>query len=475
VNVGIPQLRFDRRSAVVVAYVVVFFLALPLLAWAIGTRVDVVLDLPRVAEVIPLGATLFVGGAAFMVWSMLSLSRRGHGLPISHLPPARLVVRGPHATMRHPIYVGYAAAFAGAGLATGSLGRGVFAAILLVLGSVAYAIGFEETRLERRFGAAYRDYAASVPAFPWPRRAVARLWRAVAPIADRVANRVVLFRIGPTIWVSYGAFAGAGAGIGLGVIHLLLRRHVPLGEESLYLGGLALVMLAGARLVALFYAPRLLVTRPGEALRRVGFVSWGGYIGMFAAPFLLAGLVGKDGWWLLDRTFVGGLACSALGRIGCLAYGCCYGRRTTHGVSWRHPEAKVNREHPATISAPRIPTQLLSSASTLALIPPVLVVMSNAASGVATVLGSILYCFARFVVECLRDEPRLFGGFTRGQAASGIGAAAWITILFAMDGRGSRAATTGIEPTWAAWALVVAIAALVFVACSVHWKRVGRW
>src|SRR5207244_1263345 len=81
------------------------------------------------------------------------LWRTGRGLPISHLPPVRLTTRGPYAVTRHPIYVGYVAAFAGAGAIAGSVGRSVIVATLVALGSVIYAFGFEEERLQRRFGA----------------------------------------------------------------------------------------------------------------------------------------------------------------------------------------------------------------------------------------------------------------------------------------------------------------------------------
>src|SRR5688572_7362823 len=94
-NVGVARLPLGGRSLlVVVAYLGVFFGVLPLLLWSIGGRVDLVLDFPRVPTTVP-GGVFFLAGALFMGWSMLSLSRRGNGLPISHLPPSQLVARGP--------------------------------------------------------------------------------------------------------------------------------------------------------------------------------------------------------------------------------------------------------------------------------------------------------------------------------------------------------------------------------------------
>jgi protein-S-isoprenylcysteine O-methyltransferase Ste14/prolipoprotein diacylglyceryltransferase len=482
--------RLSTRPLVIAGYGAFFFGALPALLWAIGGRVDALLRLPRLegAPRLASGAALAVAGAAFMAWSMVSLSRTGQGLPISHLPPTCLVARGPYAHMRHPIYVGYAAAFAGISLASGSVGRCTFSALLLVLGSIVYAVGFEEARLVRRFGAAYQDYAERVPAFPWPHAvlvAAASAWRSIRPAVTRLANRVVLFRFGRTVWVSYGAFAGAGAALGLGVCHALLRSVLPFRQEALYLVGLAVGVLVGARLVALLYQARLLLTSPREALRRVGFVSWGGYLGMFAAPFVLAPLAGEDAWWLLDRTLVAGLACSAVGRVGCLAYGCCYGRRAPAGICWHHEDAKVNRDHPGAERTARIPTQLLSTAYAAGLVPFALLVMTSAPPGVAAVLTSMVYCFARFGVECLRDEPRFFRfGLTRGQIVSAAAAVASVALLLAFPFvTASRAAPAlprvsidgGPGRGIAEWGVVLAAAFFVFVACSVHWKRVGRW
>lgn len=479
----------STRPFVVMGYIVFFFGALPLLLWTIGGRVDAMLRLPRIeaATLLTVGGHLAAGGAALLVWSMVTLWRAGQGLPISHLPPTRLVARGPYTHMRHPIYVGFATAFAGLGMVTGSIGRCTFATLLLVIGSSVYAIGFEEPRLLRRFGAAYQDYAQRVPAFPCPRaltNSMVAIWRWLRPAIERVANRVVLFRLGPTIWVTYGSFAGAGAALGLGVCHALMNGHVPFRQEALYLLGLTVVTLLGARVVALLYQPRLLFRSPWSALRRVGFVSWGGYIGLLAAPFALASLTGKNPWWLLDRTLIAGLVCSAVGRMGCLAYGCCYGRPSDEGICWHHDEAKVNRERPLASRVRRVPTQLMSTASALVLAPIALLVMDRAASGVAAILTALLYCVTRFGIECLRDEPRFFRlGLTRGQIVSGAAAGSSIALLLTFPvAPASRTAfdvatgsTAGGPGGLVEGAVVVSAAAIVFIACSVHWNRVGRW
>lgn len=481
--VPVPR-RASSRLLVVTAYVAFFFGALPGLLWVLGGRMDVLLHLP----VVPgetgrgFGMVLAAAGTFWMGWSMGSLSRRGRGLPISHLPPTRLVARGPYALMRHPIYVGYAAAFGGAGLAVGSLGRGIGATALLLSGSTIYALGLEEPRLVRRYGPSYREYIERTPVLPLPRwlmRAPSRVWVWARPSLEALANRVVLFRVGPTVWVTYGAFAGLGTGLGLITCHLLLRSALPLRLDAIYVLGIALWMLFGARLVALLYQPRLLVAHPSEAFRRVGFVSWGGYLGMFTFPFLFARLVGGDAWWLLDRTFVSALVCSSIGRVGCLSYGCCYGRPSAMGICWHHPDAKVNRERGPGGPVARIPTQLLSAVCTASILPVVAVTAAVSRPGVATMIGSLLYCVARFGVECLRDEARYGAwGMTRGQVASTIGAAISIGLLLVVphpEHAGTVRLASSPEDGAAAWLFVATATAVVFLVCSIHWKRVGRW
>ena len=126
-----------ERTAILVLDLAVFFGALPALLWALGGRFDDVLALGPVhyARVRAFGVLTATIGLVLMTWSMSSLSVLGSGLPISHLPPVTLVERGPHAWMRHPIYVGFTALFGGAGLALGSVGRGLVASALLAAGS----------------------------------------------------------------------------------------------------------------------------------------------------------------------------------------------------------------------------------------------------------------------------------------------------------------------------------------------------
>lgn len=190
-----------RTAAVVAVYAAVFFGVLPTLLWIGGGWLQEWLGVRRV-ETIPwlalTGAALAMAGTALMVQAMWLLRVEGHGWPISHLPPRRLVRRGPYAWMRHPIYVGYTLAFAGAALAAGSPGRLFGSSLVLIAGWMAYARFFEEPRLVGRHGSAAVAYREDTPFVPGrPRtRAEGRLEGATAPGRGALRDRPLLVASG---------------------------------------------------------------------------------------------------------------------------------------------------------------------------------------------------------------------------------------------------------------------------------------
>jgi protein-S-isoprenylcysteine O-methyltransferase Ste14/prolipoprotein diacylglyceryltransferase len=459
-SVVAPSVVPARRAIVVVVYTLFFFGVLPAFLLLLGDRCDALLHLPPAGlGVRAVGAMMLMAGVAGIAWSMITLSRIGRGLPISHLPPERLVARGPYAHARHPIYVAYALAFAGVGLATGSFGRGVLATVVLVLGSVIYALGFEEERLHRRFGVAYARYAAEVSAFGVTAGVLRAVWCATAPSIERLANHVVLARRGRFIVVTYGAFAALGAAVGLSILHASSRL------SPWFPIALAASIVLFARVFALLYDLPSLLRAPLTALRRVGFVSFGGYFGGALATIAFGGSS------ISDRLVVAGLTCSAIGRIGCLTYGCCYGRRAEHGIHFHHPDSKVVRLGD---DGARVPTQLLSAAWTAVLVPVAIAITHRAAPGVAMVIAMFLYALGRFAIECLRDEPR-FGFFTRGQLLAALIGGAALVALLATPFVGAATPIAFALPSGREFMAIGVASLLVLVAMGLHIDRVGRW
>ena len=115
------------------------------------------------AAIRAVGVALMVAGIAALLVVFAAFVREGAGTPSPAAPAERLIVGGPYRHVRNPMYMATAAVIVGEGLA--------FAAPVLFAGAVAYCLALgiferfiEEPRLARRFGTAYDEYRAAVPA-----------------------------------------------------------------------------------------------------------------------------------------------------------------------------------------------------------------------------------------------------------------------------------------------------------------------
>jgi phosphatidylglycerol:prolipoprotein diacylglycerol transferase len=473
-------LAFPSRSVLVaLSYVAGFFGLLPVVLWSVGERFDALLGLPRIDAFFPAGFTAFTVGTAFMVASMVGLSVRGRGLPMSHLPPAFLVTDGPYSYFRHPIYVGYTVAFSGLGLSAGSLGVGVGASGLLAVGAAIYALGFEEPRLIRRHGTEFAEYTRSVPLFPGSpviEGAAVRAWRTVAAAFQWLADRPVMGRVGPTLWVTFGAFAGLGTFAAMALSAVSLVPVVGSDRASSLVFGTTMATLVGGWLVARLYRIDRFVERPLEELRRVGFVSWGGYVGLIGSVLASAHVAKMPLLDVIDVVLPASLLASAIGRLGCVSYGCCGGRPCELGIRWHRPESRIVRELGEAGSLPRVPTQLLQCLHALATFAVVAALAGHAGPGAPTLFVMILYSLGRFAIEFLRDEPR-FGRFalTRGQILAGLVFTLSTIGLFFLPAEGVAASFHLSPVSPLTLAAPLASGMIVFLVCGVHLRRVGSW
>ena len=113
------------------------------------------------------GAALVVVGAAMAVWCILTFALIGRGTPAPFDPPRRLVVRGPYAHVRNPMYLGAVIAVGGASLFYQSIALLVYALLFLAIAHV-FVLVYEEPILRRTFGEDYETYLARVARW-WPR------------------------------------------------------------------------------------------------------------------------------------------------------------------------------------------------------------------------------------------------------------------------------------------------------------------
>jgi protein-S-isoprenylcysteine O-methyltransferase Ste14 len=107
-----------------------------------------------------LGVLLIAPAVVLALWCLLLFRWAGTAVEPWH-PSTVLVTGGPYRLSRNPIYLAMAVAFAGLACAVDSLWLLALLPVL-VLALDRGVIAREEPYLQRRFGAAYRDYRVRV-------------------------------------------------------------------------------------------------------------------------------------------------------------------------------------------------------------------------------------------------------------------------------------------------------------------------
>ncbi len=317
-----------------------------------------------------------------------------------------------------------------------------------------------------------------------PPRFIVRALERASRELSKLGHHVVFAEAGGFVFVNFGVLAGLGTLVGFGWMSLL---WVGQGLEPHHLSGLgltgALGVVGGSWIAALALDHRQLIARPIETLRRPAFVSWGGMLGALLALALCA-LISHFGTLLLLDGFVRGAPLGhLLGRIGCLTYGCCFGRRT-HGplfISYTHPLSKAVRVaglhgvplHPAAAYEAVLDGVLFLGMNAVA--------MLGAPQGVPFTLCMIGYGLGRFGIEFLRDNAGriLPGGLALNQVVSlGIAAAGALALLPLYLFAPPPPAFLWSQVLYAAPRVLFALipcAALIGLGFSMHRGRVGSW
>jgi phosphatidylglycerol:prolipoprotein diacylglycerol transferase len=238
---------------------------------------------------------------------------------------------------------------------------------------------------------------------------------------------------------------GAGALIGLG----RARRQGdgpghPLRTLLLWCG---LGGLAGAKLwlilPALFGAggPVGIEAWFGSLIRSAG-VLIGGVIGGAVVFIGYARRHGLPTWSLADAIAAPLALSQAIGRLGCFAAGCCYGKPTDAwwGIVFTHPDATLHTG--VSLNTPLIPTQLLQFANDLLIALVLTLILRRRPEPPGTVLWwyMLLYGATRFAIEFLRgDQERglFFNGALSTSQLFSLAAVA-LAIVLLVRGRARR-------------------------------------
>lgn len=307
----------------------------------------------------------------------------------------------------------------------------------------------------------------------------ARLDRAFSSLADCT----ILHRGPNVILVTFGVLVSIGALVWMVITGSCLLAHgIRPGHVAGFMIGAAVSTVAAGR--GLWWVTNLRVLRhqPLLGLRRVGFVSWGALTGAVAFTAGFAFTSGYPALVMSDAVMRGMFAAYALGRIGCLTYGCCYGRISpASGVWYRNPDSKVVRER-GPCHAPRYPTQVYSAAfGALLFVGLNAMPYSEVPAGWITVAGCLAYPIGRAWVEVFRDRERYIGEMlTTGQCACLVMFLAGCALLLFLDPSSVAPRPLPLSPSAIRESLTLAPAILlagfvVFVVTSVHWRQIGSW
>ena len=239
-----------------------------------------------------------------------------------------------------------------------------------------------------------------------------------------------LFHIGRFFLPTYGLLVSTGVLVGLWISVRNSEKHGINPEHAWNLGILVVLCgIVGAKILYIVNDWGYYTAHPREifgfATLQAGGVFSGGLIGALAAA---AWYIRKHHMPALGTcdAFAPGLAMGhAIGRVGCFAAGCCYGKPTEHfwGITFKNPLAQAWVGTP--LGVPLEPTQLFESAVEVANFF-ILMWMLKRKRFDGQVFGAYLFLYgvARYFLEFIRDDPgrgSVFGGAMTGTQLISIG------------------------------------------------------
>jgi phosphatidylglycerol:prolipoprotein diacylglycerol transferase len=243
-----------------------------------------------------------------------------------------------------------------------------------------------------------------------------------------------LISIGSFYIPTYGVLVALGFLAGLWVtLHLTRRRGFPPEKITNLAIYCAMAGIIGAKLFMFLFDLGDYMRDPGQIFTLQTLQAAGVFHGGFLAALLVAGLyIRKQQLPVLGTmdVFAPGIAIGqAIGRLGCFAAGCCWGKECDlpWGVRFRSDFAA-----PVPLDKALHPVQLYESAADL-IIFAILFRRATQRHPAGQVIGlyMVLYSAARFVIEFFREhEQSLVGPFSLTQwIALGVFAAGGAILL----------------------------------------------
>lgn len=301
-------------------------------------------------------------------------------------------------------------------------------------------------------------------------------------------DRTILFRAGDWIYTTYGVFVGLAffGGVSVALWHDAAAGLSVPKQAMFYLLLLVPLVLVGARGFSILLEWRELFRNPLQTIVKPGYMLHGGVLGGAVAILLYAYFTGNSTLLLLDAAALAMPLGEAVARLGCLVYGCCWGKPTTSrfGIRYTSKHAKVNR-CAAHLHGQKIhPTQLYGSLLHLALFAAFVVMMPyKAFDGMIAGVYLIAHPILRVILEQFRSDDRgkLWGPFTHTNLYSAVQAALGAALLVWLARGGTLTAIDAgahLGDVWAhglALAAIAAISVAVALVFGMHRGQVGAW
>jgi phosphatidylglycerol---prolipoprotein diacylglyceryl transferase len=219
-----------------------------------------------------------------------------------------------------------------------------------------------------------------------------------------------LIHFGSFALPTYGFLMAAGF---LTALFLLRKRAASFGltaDDAVDLGVWVLLAgLVGAKLLLLIVEWKrfhLLEARSLMELLRSGGVFYGGLIGAVLAAFVFLRLRRIDFWAVADAAAPSIALGQSIGRLGCFAAGCCWGKECH--LPWAITFTSEVAEHNVGVplGVPLHPTQLYEAVGTLLLCGLLLFFERRRFSGETFARYVVGYALLRGTIEIFRGDPR---------------------------------------------------------------------
>jgi phosphatidylglycerol:prolipoprotein diacylglycerol transferase len=248
-----------------------------------------------------------------------------------------------------------------------------------------------------------------------------------------------LFSIGPITLHTYGVMLAVAFVVGLLVASRQARREGLDSGRVTDLGIYVLIAgLIGAKLMLVVVEWRVYVRNPKEILSIIqsGGVFYGGLLAALPVAWWYTRRHRLAGWRVADVLAPGVVIGQAIGRLGCLAAGCCWGIEARvagsqepsipWAITFTNLEAYQKVGMP--LGTPLHPTQIYESLAALLIFAALLwVARRKRFHGQVTAGYLLLYSTARFVIEFFRGDPSR--GFVRFTDSFGLSTSQVVAVV----------------------------------------------